>query len=71
MDFLEKLRSLPEFQKKLILWSLVIVLALVFFILWVRNVRGKLEAFQFQAPELPRVEMPAMESIELPQTNDE
>lgn len=64
MRALEKLRRLPEFQKKLILWSFVVVLALIFFILWVRNVREKLEAFQFQTPELPRIEM---QTIELPE----
>ena len=68
MDFLEKLRSLPELQKKLILWSVVIVLALTIFILWVRNVREKLEAFQFQAPELPKVEIP---TTEMPETYGE
>ena len=75
MDFLEKLRSLPEFQKKLILWSFVVVLALIFFILWVRNVRGKLQSFpgaevkeQLQLPETPRIEMPA---IELPEISEE
>ena len=68
MDFLDKLRNLTEFQRKLILWSAVVVVAAALFIFWVRNVRGKLEAFQFQAPELPGIEMP---QIELPENYGE
>lgn len=75
MRFLEKLRRLPEFQRKLILWTIVIVLALVLFILWVRNVREKLRNFpreelreQVQFPALPNVETP---EFEIPKLSEE
>lgn len=75
MEFLEKIRRLPEGQRKLILWAAVIILALILFILWVRNVREKLRGFgqegfreQFQPPEFPKIEMP---KIELPEISKE
>lgn len=66
MGFLEKLRNLPVLQRKIILWSVVAMLALVLFILWVKNVRDKLGGFdnqevreQIRLPEIPKIEMPA------------
>jgi hypothetical protein len=68
MEFLEKLRGLPETQRKLILWAVVIILGLLLFVLWVKNVREKLQSFpreefkeQIRPPEFPRIEMPATE----------
>ena len=65
MEFLEKLRALPEGQKKLILWTIVITLALVLFIWWIKNTREKLGSFRgeelrdrFQPPQIPKIEMP-------------
>lgn len=75
MEFLEKLRGLPQSQRKIILWSVVVVLALILFILWTKNVKKKLESFQgkevrqqFQVPELPAIETP---QVELPEISEE
>lgn len=75
MDFLKKIQDLPESQRKLILWSVVIVLGSVLFILWAINVGEKLQNFQrvdlkeqFQLPEFPKIEMPA---FELPEISEE
>jgi len=67
MNFWEKLRNLPEFQKKLILWCVVGVVALTLFILWVINVKKNLQVFQpeelkkqFQFPEIPELKLPEL-----------
>ncbi len=75
MGFLEKLRGLPESQRKAILWVVVVILGLLLFILWMKNARQKLEGFrgeglreQFNIPEFPVIEMPA---VELPEISEE
>jgi len=75
MEFLEKLRGLPQTKRKIILWLVIAIIALVLFILWTKNVRKKFEGFQgeevkqqFQIPDLPRIETP---EIELPQISEE
>lgn len=74
MSFLEKLKSLPVWQKKIILWSVVATLALVLFILWVKNVREELEGFpgeklreQFELPKFPSIEIPEIRLPEIPE----
>jgi len=37
MKFLEKIRSLPEKTRKIILWAIVIVLALIMFSWWIKQ----------------------------------
>jgi len=37
--FLEKIQNLPENRRKIILWATVVVLGLVFFIWYFKNVR--------------------------------
>lgn len=72
MGFLQKLRGLPEPQRKLILWGVVIILGLLLFLWWVKNVRDNLQSFvieelpqQFQFPEISKIEIPALELPEL------
>lgn len=68
MRFLEKLRSLPEPQRKAILWVVTGVVALVVFGWWAKSVRVRLQSFptegvkqHFQLPELPNLEIPEVE----------
>ena len=70
MDFLKKLRVLPEKNKKIILWTIVIVIALVLFFFWFRNLGDKLANFKtgefkeklnLPEPGMPEFEMPAFE----------
>jgi len=37
-QFLAKMRALPENKKKIILWTIVAILALIMGFFWVRNV---------------------------------
>ncbi|MFC1663713.1 hypothetical protein ACFL0A_01130 [Patescibacteria group bacterium] len=46
MNLLEKIQNLPELPKKIILWSIVFVIALVLFFWWIRNFQQKLKGFQ-------------------------
>ncbi|OGZ70100.1 MAG: hypothetical protein A2904_00370 [Candidatus Staskawiczbacteria bacterium RIFCSPLOWO2_01_FULL_33_9] len=36
-NYIEKLRALPDKQKKIILWTIVIILALVMGFFWIRS----------------------------------
>jgi hypothetical protein len=65
MNFLDKIRSLPEWQRKIILWVLVGLLALILFGFWIKNVKRKVENFpskkiieKFQLPKMPEFKMP-------------
>ncbi len=83
MTFLQKLQKLPEDQKKVILWSVVIIIALITLSWWGTNFKNKLKNFnsenlneQLQIPELkeefenlPKFEMPEMP--EVPELTDE
>jgi len=45
MDFhayLEKLRALPDNQKKIVLWTIVVVLGLIMGFFWIRGVMNSL-----------------------------
>ena len=48
MDLLNKLQNLPLRTRKIILWSLVSVLALFLFGWWVKNVKEKMSDIQKQ-----------------------
>lgn len=62
MKFLQKIQGLPERTRKIILWSLVAVLAAGLLVWWVRKSRQRLAEFpgdQFiERLNLPKIEMP-------------
>lgn len=75
MNILQKIQNLSEAKKKIILWSIVIIFALLLSIWWLRNVRDNLQSFpreefreKFQFPEMPKIEMP---EIKLPEISEE
>ncbi len=45
MSYLEKLRHLPEKKKKIILWSIVVIVGFVFLFLWIKDVEKKIKRF--------------------------
>jgi len=60
---IRKLQELPENKRKIILWSVVIVLGSVFFIGWARNLQQNLKTFpkeeiieEFRTPLLKRLQ---------------
>ena len=59
-EMLEKLRNLPEHQKKIILFSIVGIAALALGSLWVLSVKNSIYKMQkeFQTIPVPSVQMP-------------
>jgi len=43
---LEKLQALPEKQKKIILWSIVAVLAIIMGFFWIKGIMFKISTFK-------------------------
>lgn len=75
--YLEKLRALPDHQKKIILWSTVIVLGLIMGYFWTKSAANNLSKIgqQFGNIELPggkmpEIKIPDLKSITEDQTAD-
>lgn len=65
MKFLKKAQSLPEKKRKLILWGIVAVLAIVLLGWWINNFQKRLAAFESNQ-FLEKLNLPEIESPELP-----
>lgn len=82
MKFLEKLQGLPESQRKIILWSVVILIGIILFSFYFKNVKERLRSLrvgeikeQLKIPQLqeelkglPKIEMP---KFEIPEISEE
>lgn len=65
MNIFEKLRALPEERRRLIFWSILIVISIFFLFLWV--VRAKTRLGQLKLEEVKeRIPSPPFEGVELP-----
>jgi hypothetical protein len=64
-NFLEKLRALPDDRKKIILWSVVAVLAIGMGIFWIKGIINSFDKIGQTANQfnLPQVEMPEIPDI--------
>jgi len=73
MNFLRRIQSLPESRKKIILWSVIIVIGLALFILWIKNAQEKLKIFQGRGLNLPSLkeELKGMPKIEMPEISED
>ncbi len=85
MTFLEKIRHLPEARKKIIFWSLIIIIGLGLFLLYFKNIQNnikKLKSINFKEElkmpdfseglkDLPKIEMPKISEEELKKTEEE
>jgi len=79
MTFLEKIRNLPETRKKIIFWSLIIIIGLGLFLLYFKNIQNnikklksinfkeelKMPDFSEELKGLPKIEMPKISEEEL------
>jgi len=84
MTFLEKIRHLPETRKKIIFWSLIIIIGLGLFLLYFKNIQNnikklksvnfkeelKMPDFSEELKSLPKIEMPEISEEEI-QKNEE
>jgi len=82
MEFFKKIQSWPESRRKIILWTIVIIIGILLFTFYFKNVQKRLKDFkgedikeQLKIPELqeklkeiPRIEMP---EIEIPEISEE
>ena len=72
MRFLEKIRSLPEKKRKIILWVVLIVLASILLFFWTSSIPRRLNDFQagrfIEQLNLPKIAIPQMP--ELPNLNN-
>jgi len=71
--FLDRLRSLPDNKKKIILWTIVTVLAIIMVFFWIRGAMNSLSKIgeNMQDIEIPQInipDMPAMPSLDDLQT---
>ncbi|MEK7519395.1 MAG: hypothetical protein AAB565_01225 [Patescibacteria group bacterium] len=57
MGFLERLQKLPESRRKTILWSIIIIIAILFALIWLKNIKKSLENFP-KAGVLKNIELP-------------
>lgn len=46
MKFLEKIQQLPPYKKKIILWTVIIVLGILLTVFWVLNLKRSVARFQ-------------------------
>lgn len=70
-DFLTKLQNLPEKQKKIILWMIIVVLALAMGFFWLKTTAYRLSKFgeDVKKVDLPPLEMQNIYLPELPADN--
>ena len=64
--FVVKLQELPEHKKKIILWTIVVILAIVMGIFWIK---GALGSFSRIGENLGEIEMPKMDFSDMPKVD--
>lgn len=76
MRFLKKLQNLPEKTRKVILWSTVVVLALILLVWWVNSIKNRVAEFRSdefmeklnlssaELPEIPEFPEEGLQTIE-------
>ena len=71
--FLAKLQSLPDQKKKIILWTIVIILAVIMGFFWLKGAMNTLSkisesAQNIKIPQIDTSNIPAMPSLNVSQT---
>jgi len=73
MNFLKKIQSLPESTRKIILWSVIIIIGLSLAAWWTKNFQERLKQFkesefrkEFQLPSLKK-ELEGLPKVEIPE----
>jgi len=78
-DLIKKIQELPEFKRKIILWSIIVILGLGLFSLYFKNIQRKLSSFEGEElkeelklpaleeelKKLPKIETPKIEVPEI------
>ena len=85
MTFLEKIRHLSETRKKIIFWSLIIIIGLGLFLFYFKNIQNNIKNFKLinfkeelkmpdfgeELKDLPKIEMPEISEEELRKIEEE
>lgn len=62
VDIIEKIQKLPESKRKIILWTIVVVIGLTLLFFWAKKVQNKFGSFEKEKIQedlkLPNLEMP-------------
>jgi hypothetical protein len=68
--FLEKLQNLPDNKKKIILWTIVVILGLIMGFFWVKGAINSFAKFgeSVQNIKLPEINMSGMPQLDILQT---
>jgi len=70
--FIEKMQSLPENKKKIVLWTIVIVLAIIMGFFWIRSVLNSFskinENMNIEIPIIDISDIPQMPSLDILET---
>lgn len=71
--FLAKLQNLPEQKKKIILWTIVAILAIVMGFFWIRGAMNNLSKIsgEVQNIKIPQVDIPNIPNLNLQNTGDQ
>ena len=69
-NYLEKLQNLPENKKKIILWTIVVILAVIMGFFWIRGAMDSLSKIgegvqNIKIPEINTSDMPTMPSLDV------
>ena len=69
-NYLEKLQNLPENKKKIILWTIVVILAVIMGFFWIRGAMDSLSKIgegvqNIKIPEINTSDMPTIPSLDV------
>ena len=64
-EYLTKLQGLSDKQKKIVLWTVVVVLGLIMGFFWIRGTMNRLSGIgnQLGQVQLPQIDIPDVDSI--------
>lgn len=69
MEALEKIQKLPKTKRKIILWTLLVILALVLLNFWLRDLKQRYQGLNIAAPSFEKdINLP---NLEIPNINEE
>jgi len=75
VDIIEKIQKLPEDKRKIILWTIVVVIGLTLLFFWSKKVQDKFGSFEKEKIQedlkLPNLEMPDFNFSEIYEEEDQ
>ena len=69
MDVLKKIQKLPEIKRKIIFWTLLIIISLILLSLWTKSLRERYQGFNLKLPSFEK-ELENLPKLEIPNINE-